>query len=153
MPLLGVKTNVSIKDDAKLLDLLTDAIANGTGKPKGYVSVILEGDKVMAFGGTTEPCAMICLGKIFGLLNVFHVFMVRYLLRVPHSMEPPSNRDLCFFTLFIESIGAIEGKQKDMSKAVMTILKDHLGVSPDRSYMMFNDLERKNVGYNLSTFG
>merc|ERR1712189_109555 len=112
MPLLGVKTNVSIKDDAKLLDLLTDAIANGTGKPKGYVSVILEGDKVMAFGGTTEPCAMICL----------------------------------------ESIGAIEGKQKEMSKAVMTILKDHLGVSPDRSYMMFNDLERKNVGYNLSTF-
>ena len=53
----------------------------------------------------------------------------------------------------IESIGAIEGKQKDMSKAVMTILRDHLGVSPDRSYMFFNDLERKNVGYNLSTFG
>ena len=63
MPLLAVKTNVAIKDEKQLLDLLTDAIANGTGKPKGYVSVMLEGDKIMAFGGTLEPCAMIYLGK------------------------------------------------------------------------------------------
>ena len=65
MPLLSVKTNVAVKDAKQLLDLLTDAIADGTGKPKGYVSVIIEDEKTMAFGGTTEPCAMICLGKAY----------------------------------------------------------------------------------------
>jgi len=113
MPLLTVKTNISAKDDKEVLDLLTESVAKLTGKPKGYVSVIIEDEKKMAFGGTLEPCAMIQL----------------------------------------DSIGAIEGKQKEMSNAVMSILRDRLGVSPDRSYMFFNDLERKNVGYNLSTFG
>ena len=60
---------------------------------------------------------------------------------------------LLFVSFTKESIGAIEGKQKEMSNVVMSILRDRLGVSPDRSYMFFNDLERKNVGYDLSTFG
>ena len=66
MPLLAVKTNVSIKDASKLLNLLTDAVVNGTGKPKDRICVLLDGDKTMAFGGSTEPSAMISFGKWFG---------------------------------------------------------------------------------------
>ena len=66
MPLLTVKTNVEVKEAKELMELLTDAIASATGKPKGYVSVILEDNKTMAFGGTIEPCAMIYLGANVG---------------------------------------------------------------------------------------
>jgi len=55
--------------------------------------------------------------------------------------------------IYLESIGAIEGKQKEMTNAVMSILRDHLGVSPARSLIFFNDLEGKNVGHNLTTIG
>merc|ERR1711915_47344 len=114
MPLLVVKTNLKAGDKAESLLLsLTDAIAYGTGKPKTYVSVILEDGKSMSFGGTMEPCAMIDLG----------------------------------------SIGALEGRQKELTKAVQTVLKDQLGISPARSYMFFNDIAPKNVGHNNSTFG
>lgn len=53
----------------------------------------------------------------------------------------------------LESIGAIEGKQKDMSKQFMSLVRDQIGVSPERQYIFFCDFERKNVGYNLSSFG
>ena len=64
MPLLTVQTNISVEEKSKeLLDLLTDVIAEGTGKPKAYISILLDDNKVMSFGGTTEPCAIISLGK------------------------------------------------------------------------------------------
>ena len=67
MPLLTVKMNVSASGKGdELLELLTDAIAKSTGKPKAYVSVILDDDKTMSFGGTTAPCAMISLGRNYG---------------------------------------------------------------------------------------
>jgi phenylpyruvate tautomerase len=114
MPLLTVQTNISVEEKSKeLLDLLTDVIAEGTGKPKAYISILLDDNKVMSFGGTTEPCAIISLG----------------------------------------SIGAIEGKQKLMSKSVMTILQDQVGIGPDRCYMFFQDVKGKDVGFNLTTFG
>ena len=62
MPLLTVKTNVEVLKANELIEFLTDAIASATGKPKTYVSVILDDKKTMAIGGTLEPCAMIYLG-------------------------------------------------------------------------------------------
>ena len=72
MPLLTVKTNISAKDDKEVLDLLTESVAKLTGKPKGYVSVIIEDEKKMAFGGTLEPCAMIQLGRSVSLFTVVY---------------------------------------------------------------------------------
>ena len=178
MPLLAVKTNVSIKDASKLLNLLTDAVVNATGKPKDRICVLLDGDKTMAFAGSTEPCAMISFGEWLGCRASFQRSLFAPLL--PHPSHSFPNLFLLFWIPFLsfsfslsalhsmldinwafphtriffgESIGGIEGKQKDMTKVVMTILREQIGVSPERSLMFFHDLDKKNVGYNLSTVG
>ncbi|KAL0974055.1 hypothetical protein UPYG_G00214800 [Umbra pygmaea] len=51
------------------------------------------------------------------------------------------------------SIGKIEGAQKQYSKLLCGLLNKHLGVSPDRIYVNFFDMEAANVAWNNSTFG
>ncbi|XP_017547457.1 macrophage migration inhibitory factor [Pygocentrus nattereri] len=54
----------------------------------------------------------------------------------------------------LHSIGKIGGSQnKQYSKLLMGILKKHLGISPDRIYINFFDMEAANVAWNNSTFG
>ncbi|XP_056328953.1 macrophage migration inhibitory factor [Danio aesculapii] len=57
---------------------------------------------------------------------------------------------LCSLT----SIGKISGAQnKQYSKLLMGLLNKHLGVSPDRIYINFVDMDPANVAWNNSTFG
>ncbi|XP_036406799.1 macrophage migration inhibitory factor [Megalops cyprinoides] len=54
----------------------------------------------------------------------------------------------------LHSIGKISGSQnKQYSKLLCGLLNKHLGVSPDRIYINFYDMEAQNVAWNNSTFG
>ncbi|XP_065098838.1 macrophage migration inhibitory factor [Paramisgurnus dabryanus] len=57
---------------------------------------------------------------------------------------------LCSLT----SIGKISGAQnKQYSKLLMGLLNKHLGISPDRIYINFVDMDAANVAWNSTTFG
>ncbi|KAM9357217.1 macrophage migration inhibitory factor [Symphorus nematophorus] len=54
----------------------------------------------------------------------------------------------------LHSIGRISGPQnKQYSKLVCGLLNKHLGISPDRIYINFVDMDAANVGWNNTTFG
>lgn len=73
MPMFVVNTNVpraSVPDG--LLSDLTQQLAQATGKPAQYIAVHVVPDQLMAFGGSSEPCALCSLhsiGKIGGPQN------------------------------------------------------------------------------------
>ncbi|KAG8523141.1 Macrophage migration inhibitory factor [Galemys pyrenaicus] len=73
MPMFVVNTNVpraSVPDG--LLSELTQQLAQATGKPSQYIAVHVVPDQLMAFGGSSEPCALCSLhsiGKIGGAQN------------------------------------------------------------------------------------
>ncbi|KAB1255292.1 macrophage migration inhibitory factor [Ictidomys tridecemlineatus] len=73
MPMFVVNTNVpraSVPDG--LLSELTQQLAQATGKPAQYIAVHVVPDQLMAFGGSSEPCALCSLhsiGKIGGAQN------------------------------------------------------------------------------------
>jgi phenylpyruvate tautomerase len=54
----------------------------------------------------------------------------------------------------IRGIGGLSGEtNRKLSQQVCTLLKDSLGISPDRVYLNFTDVEAGNWGWNGSTFG
>uniref|UniRef100_A0AAV2MKM8 Macrophage migration inhibitory factor n=1 Tax=Knipowitschia caucasica TaxID=637954 RepID=A0AAV2MKM8_KNICA len=54
----------------------------------------------------------------------------------------------------LHSIGKINGAQnKQYSKLLCGLLSKHLGISADRIYINFVDLDPANVAWNNSTFG
>ena len=54
----------------------------------------------------------------------------------------------------IRSIGGLgEDVNRKLSQQVCKLLKDSLGISPDRVYLNFTDVEASNWGRNGSTFG
>ncbi|XP_013917301.1 PREDICTED: macrophage migration inhibitory factor isoform X2 [Thamnophis sirtalis] len=65
MPAFVVSTNVS-RDALPegLLPELTEELAKATGKPAQYVSVQVNPDQVMSFGGSSAPCAICSLHSI-----------------------------------------------------------------------------------------
>ncbi|XP_010368127.1 macrophage migration inhibitory factor isoform X1 [Rhinopithecus roxellana] len=73
MPMFIVNTNVpraSVPDG--FLSELTQQLAQATGKPPQYIAVHVVPDQLMAFGGSSEPCALCSLhsiGKIGGAQN------------------------------------------------------------------------------------
>ncbi|KAJ8382433.1 hypothetical protein SKAU_G00032110 [Synaphobranchus kaupii] len=54
----------------------------------------------------------------------------------------------------LHSIGKIGASQnKEYSVLLCGLLNRHLGISPDRIYVNFIDMEAQNVAWNNSTFG
>jgi len=54
----------------------------------------------------------------------------------------------------IRSIGGLSNDvNQKLSQQVCKLLKDSLGISPDRVYLNFTDVEASNWGWNGSTFG
>lgn len=54
----------------------------------------------------------------------------------------------------IRSIGGLgEGVNRKLSQQVCRLLRDSLGISPDRVYLNFTDMDAGNWGWNGSTFG
>ncbi|KAM8848512.1 macrophage migration inhibitory factor [Synchiropus picturatus] len=54
----------------------------------------------------------------------------------------------------LHSIGKINGAANKMySKLLCGLLNKHLGISPDRIYINFVDMEPANVAWNNTTFG
>ncbi|XP_054936349.1 macrophage migration inhibitory factor-like [Physeter macrocephalus] len=73
MPIFLVNTNVpraSVPDG--LLSDFTQQLAQATGKPAQYVAVHVVPDQLLAFSGSSEPCALCSLhsiGKMDGAQN------------------------------------------------------------------------------------
>ncbi|KAM3613179.1 uncharacterized protein V6R79_021994 [Siganus canaliculatus] len=114
MPMFVVNTNVAKSDvPPALLSEASDELAKVMGKPLKYISVQINPDQMMLFGGKDDPCALCSL----------------------------------------HSIGQISGTQnKQYSNLLCGLLKKHLGVSPDRIYINFVDMEAANVAWNSTTF-
>ena len=54
----------------------------------------------------------------------------------------------------IRSIGGLNGEaNRKLSQQICNLLKDSLGIAPDRIYLNFTDVEAGNWGWNGSTFG
>lgn len=54
----------------------------------------------------------------------------------------------------IRSIGGLNGEtNRELSQQICKLLKDSLGIAPDRVYLNFTDVEAGNWGWNGSTFG
>ncbi len=54
----------------------------------------------------------------------------------------------------IRSIGGVNGENnRKLSQQICKLLKDSLGIAPDRVYLNFSDVEAGNWGWNGSTFG
>jgi phenylpyruvate tautomerase len=54
----------------------------------------------------------------------------------------------------IRSIGGLTGEvNRKLSQKVCKLLKDSLGISPDRVYLNFTEVEAGDWGWNGSTFG
>jgi phenylpyruvate tautomerase PptA (4-oxalocrotonate tautomerase family) len=54
----------------------------------------------------------------------------------------------------LRSIGGLSDQvNRKLSQQVCKLLKDSLGISPDRVYLNFTDVEAPNWGWNGSTFG
>ena len=58
VPLITVRTSLpSVENSEALLQALSAALAQQTGKPEAYVMTLLETAVPMTFAGSTEPCA------------------------------------------------------------------------------------------------
>ncbi len=54
----------------------------------------------------------------------------------------------------IRGIGGLNGEtNRKLSQQICKLLKDSLGIAPDRVYLNFTDVEAGNWGWNGSTFG
>ena len=54
----------------------------------------------------------------------------------------------------IRSIGGLNSEvNRKLSQQICKLLKDSLGIAPDRVYLNFTDVEAGNWGWNGSTFG
>jgi len=54
----------------------------------------------------------------------------------------------------IRSIGGLNREtNRKLSQQICELLKDSLGIAPDRVYLNFSDVEAGNWGWNGSTFG
>ena len=59
MPFINLKTNVEIKDKAKVMNALWELISIIPGKTVERTMVSVEDKVAMGFAGSQEPCAMI----------------------------------------------------------------------------------------------
>jgi phenylpyruvate tautomerase len=54
----------------------------------------------------------------------------------------------------IRSIGGLSGDiNRALSQEICKLLKDSLGIAPERVYLNFTDVEAENWGWNGNTFG
>jgi len=54
----------------------------------------------------------------------------------------------------VRGIGGLNGEtNRKLSQQICTLLKDSLGIAPDRVYLNFTQVEAGNWGWNGSTFG
>jgi phenylpyruvate tautomerase PptA (4-oxalocrotonate tautomerase family) len=54
----------------------------------------------------------------------------------------------------IRSIGGLNGDvTRRLAQKVCAVLKDHLGLAPDRVYLNFSDVKAANWGWDGGTFG
>jgi len=68
VPLINVRTSLpAVQDGSALLQELSSALAEQTGKPEAYVMTLLETGVPMTFAGSAEPCAYVEIKSIGAL--------------------------------------------------------------------------------------
>ena len=66
MPLLTIKTNVTLENKTQLAEAASLTVANILNKPESYVMVHIEDKQCLLFAGEENPCALLEL-KSLGL--------------------------------------------------------------------------------------
>ncbi len=66
MPLLTIKTNITLVNKQQLAETASLTVANILGKPESYVMVHVQDEQCLIFGGENDPCALLEL-KSLGL--------------------------------------------------------------------------------------
>lgn len=66
MPLLGLKTNISVQNKSQIARQLSESVASLLGKPESYVMVTVEDQQTILFAGNNDPAALVHL-KSLGL--------------------------------------------------------------------------------------
>ena len=66
MPLITIKTNITLEDKTKLAEAASLTAANILSKPENYVMVQVEDQQCLMFSGEHTPCALVEL-KSLGL--------------------------------------------------------------------------------------
>jgi phenylpyruvate tautomerase len=70
MPLIQLETSCDLSGQDKrdsIVKTLSRLTAEGIGKPERYVMASVRGNVTMAFGGQTDPCALLTIKSIGGL--------------------------------------------------------------------------------------
>jgi phenylpyruvate tautomerase len=76
------------------------------------------------------------------------------MITVSHSAMLMSGKGDDAAFLDIRSIGGLNGEtNRKLSQQICKLLKDSLGIAPERIYLNFTDVEAENWGWNGSTFG
>ena len=76
------------------------------------------------------------------------------MITVSHSAMLMSGKAADAAFVDIRSIGGLNGEtNRNLSLQICKLLKDSLGIAPDRVYLNFSDVEAGNWGWNGSTFG
>jgi phenylpyruvate tautomerase PptA (4-oxalocrotonate tautomerase family) len=75
------------------------------------------------------------------------------MITVSHSAMLMSGKSGDAAFVDIRSIGGLNGEtNRKLSEQICKLLKDSLGIAPDRVYLNFSDVEAGNWGWNGSTF-
>jgi len=64
MPVIKVKTNVAVEQPTDYTKALSTLAADMLGKPEGFVMAILEPEKNLMFGGTSDPAVYVTLDSL-----------------------------------------------------------------------------------------
>jgi len=92
MPLLNIKTNISIKNKTAFAEAASKATSELLEKSESYVMINIEDNQCLMFAGNHNPCALLSL-KSLGL---------------PEDLTTTFSRKLC---AFIESQTTIEASR------------------------------------------
>ncbi len=84
MPLLTLKTNISLDNKTSLAEILSKATADLLEKPESYMMLNIEDEQCLIFAGNHQPCALISL-KSLGLPEALTTELSSKLCEIIHS--------------------------------------------------------------------
>ncbi len=110
MPLIKVKTSVTIADPATidpLLKQLSARLAKHTGKPESYVMTAYEPGVSMTFGGTIEPTCYVEIKSVGSMSSAQVQAMSQdFCQHIQQALAVPSDR---IYIEFTEAKGSLWG--------------------------------------------
>jgi phenylpyruvate tautomerase len=97
MPAFVINTNVSRANiPANFVVEVSALVAKLAQKPESYVTIHVNADQIMSFGGSTEPCAICTFGNIGRIKN--GEFTKQIMEKINRDLHIPTDRMYIFFS-------------------------------------------------------